>query len=381
MSCEIKKASCSDNEMIRATLAFLKGADTNSVLSSISPYTPEERREIEKALLEYQRECEMCAKVGNDANCMTQANRNYTRRLPWNMRKIYPWKNYDWDYAAVAENKYSPAALPRGKLKSFEGLMDDIKNNSEVINGLIRHPNPGPSSYPNGRNKESDYSIHECRQPGIRGLTCQQTAAIKDRYIQKRPFVEESNAQFFNKPMTGRNSSSFFFQIGYCPRIDIKTKKECERRGYKWDENRVDPENSLCSQPRYAYVDNTSKPLLCGSNLEGQLPSIVNNVKDMMTVDLLAGMKEMSTGRLEIMQCPPPPAPPKEDERQYAAEGFQAKQPRPVREPNIFGITPLVPSIPMDTSRLFALFFAAALILLLAFVFFRDAKIKIHSSK
>jgi hypothetical protein len=381
--CTIRKASCSDNEMIRATLALLDGSDKNSVLNSISPYTAEERQHIRNALFDYQRECEMCGQVGNDSECMDQANRNYTRRLPWNMRKIYPWNNYDWDYANLAENKYAPSALPRGQRKSFGGLMREIQNTSAVINGLIRDPNPNPNSMPNRRNSDSDYSVYKCNQPGIEGIACRQTSNVKARYQQKKPFIEPSNADFFKKQLTGKGSSSFFFQIGYCPRIDIKSKKECERRGYKWDENRVDPENSLCSQPRYAFVDNQSRPFLCGSKLEGQLPSIANNLKDMMSVDLLAGMKEMSSGRLEIMPCPEPPKPPKTDSSEFAAEGFEDRiqNPRPRREPNAFGITPLVPSIPIEGGKLFTLFFAAALMMTLAYVFFRDAKTKITPRK
>lgn len=371
--CRIKKATCANNEMIRATKAFLKGADSNSILSSLSPYTEEERRQIEAALEDYQIECDRCARVGNDADCMDQINRNYTRRLPWNMRKIYPWKNYDWDYATLAENKYSPDALPPGSKGSFAGLIREIQNSSSVINGLIRDKNPNSNSSPNRRTRDGDFSVFKARQRGIEGIAYRETADIKDRYKQPAPYIEDHNRNFFNKDLRGEGSSSFFFQIGYCPRYDIKDEKECKRRGYKWDENRIEPANSLCSEPRYAFVDNKSRPFINGSRLAGQLPSIANNVKDMMSVDLLAGMMETSTGRLEIMQCPPLPKPAEEIE-----EGFVE---RPKREKNWMGITPLVPTIPIDNSTIFALFFAAGLMIYIAWVFFRDAKIKIHPRK
>ena len=84
---------------------------------------------------------------------------------------------------------------------------------------------------------------------------------------------------------------------------DIKNRKDCESRGYTWTPNIFDKivkslknkkgddgqsNSGSCSQPRYAFIDNSPKAFFNGSNLKGFIPSIANDLMS-LTPDKLIG--------------------------------------------------------------------------------------------
>lgn len=298
--CRVQNAVCQNSELIKATRELLDGTKTNSVLSAISPLSNQDRIDVENALIQYDKECRECAsRTGNDVECMDAVKENFRRRMPAAVRQIYPWRNYDWDYGTHAENNYSPDALPRPQ-GSITGMFQGVNNVVRAIDGLMFQPSPNVASSAFREDRNSDFPDVRCR--GREGLRCRGTEQVKRMLTQEE--IKRMNTPFLNRKLDGEMSSSYFFQIGVCPRDDITDEKKCRDNGFIWSKDRFSDSEGLCNQPRYAFVDNSAKPAVGGSNARGQLVAVASNIRDMNEVDILSGFMESSSGSLEIMPCP-----------------------------------------------------------------------------
>jgi len=284
--------------MIKATRQLLDGTKTNSVLSAISPLSDMDRRDIEGALIKYEEECRQCAQLtGNDVECMDIVKENFRRRMPSAIRQIYPWRNYDWDYGTHAENNYSPEALPKPS-NSISGMFQGIKNIVKTVDGMMFVGSPDAASSAFGSDRSSDFPVIGCGND----VRCRGKEYMKRMLTQDE--VRRMNNPFLKRKLDGEMSSSYFFQIGTCPRDDIVDEKTCRKNGFIWNVDRFDKSGGNCNQPRYAFVDNSAKPFVGGSNAKGQIIAVTSNISEIADIDILGGFLERSSGSLEIMQCP-----------------------------------------------------------------------------
>jgi hypothetical protein len=296
-TCEIPEAKCMDDRTIQAYKQILETSKTNPILGGMLPFSENEIKIAESALNQYEKDCAKCARGGkNDMNCLDAAKTNFSRNMPSSKNDIYPWRNYDWDYANFISNNYSTKALPQAKSNNFSGIKQNVNNIVKSLDGFIFDAAPNNMSNPYSNDKNSDYPIFDCKNNPV----CQATEGIK-RSNQKKP----TNDDFINKmPINGENSSSFYYKVGSCPRPDIKNMNECEKRGYKWTPSSIDEGGGSCSQPRYMYVDNSPKPFFNGSNAKGMIPSITNDIVDIMPDKLLNTLLGQSTSSLQMDSCP-----------------------------------------------------------------------------
>ena len=87
-------------------------------------------------------------------------------------------------------------------------------------------------------------------------------------------------------------------------------------RKMKGNKNVVKNESGSCNQPRYLFIDNSPKPFLNGSKMQGMIPSIANDIASLSPDKLLnAAMGKSMTGNFEIQQC-----------SKSGIEGFSANQ-------------------------------------------------------
>jgi hypothetical protein len=295
MSCDATKAQCLDSRDIGAYSNLLEKSKTNPILSSLLPFSENEIKIARKALDEYKKDCERCAtNAKNDYNCLAVAREKFSRNMPSSYKDVYPWRNYDWDYANFASNQYSTKALPKGDLKSFGGLKRNVSNIVKSIDGLIFDPSPNYLSNSFGNDKNSDYPIHECKGDQV----CSTTESI--RRTKEKPPTKDNFIKKFSTD--GIYSSSYYYKIGSCRRPDIDDMKKCEEQGYKWVPNSID--GGSCIQPRYMFVDNSPKPFFNGSNGRGYIPSILNDVRDIMPDKLFNNLLGQSTEGVQIQMCP-----------------------------------------------------------------------------
>ena len=91
---------------------------------------------------------------------------------------------------------------------------------------------------------------------------------------------------------------------------DIKSNKEDQGHHsfqqvdiVNGEENKI-IEEGYCYQPRYAYIDNSPKSFLSGSNALGLLPAAASDIKS-LSPDILLGIgMGFSAGDLSLQKCP-----------------------------------------------------------------------------
>jgi hypothetical protein len=294
-TCKGVKAECMNNDMIKSVQNILELSKKNPIMGSMIPLSDSDIKITEKALKQYSDDCRTCASFGNAKECMEAAQVNLRRNLPFSANNIYPWRNYDWNYSNHISNNYSTKAMPKGGY-SFNGVLQSGRNLANTIAAFIDAPSPSPNTNSNIPNKDSDYPVFECKNDA----RCIATERVRRNLNQKAPTTDS----FLKKNLQGENSSSFYYKVGICRRPDIKTQADCESRGYAWSPDPFDKKSGFCRQPRYAYIDNTPKPFFSGSNSKGVIPSIGNDIWDIMPDKLLNTLMGQSTDGLEIQDCP-----------------------------------------------------------------------------
>jgi hypothetical protein len=313
MSCKPLNASCDDDELINSMMEFVDRFEADPA-SSMVAISKKDLALTKKALAKYKRDCKTCmSSAGGDYKCMQAAKNNLLRGIPMLGNAIYPWKNYDWNYANHVSNNYSPhytgAKVSPTISQAYKNALAFIK----IVNGIGFDANPNNKSVAGSTGRNSDYPyIPECSK----NYRCKTTEKVKNSFKQRKPYQDP----FLNMKTNGEYSSSYYFRVGSCPRHDLKTRKACESKGYTWSPNIFDmavnkmkkkngndgqsaPGN--CSQPRYAFIDNSPKTFFNGSNAKGFLPAIANDLMA-LTPDKLIGqfMGASISNSYYIQSCP-----------------------------------------------------------------------------
>jgi hypothetical protein len=294
-TCKGVKAECMNNDMIKSVQNILELSKKNPILDGMIPLSNSDIKITESALKQYQDDCRTCAAFGNAKECMEASQVNLRRNLPFSANNIYPWRNYDWNYSNHTANNYSTKALPAGG-NSVAGFLQSGRNVANTIAAFIDSPSPSPNTNSNIPNQNSDYPVFECKND----IRCISTERVRRNLNQKAPTTDS----FLKKNLQGENSSSFYYKVGICRRPDIKTQGDCENRGYTWSPDTFDKNTGFCRQPRYAFINNTPKPFFNGSNSKGPIPSIANDIRDIMPDKLFNALMGQSTDALDIQECP-----------------------------------------------------------------------------
>lgn len=310
--CPAIKTSCRNTRIVKSVKKLLDQLESDNITNFI-PITKKELADTKYALDLYIVDCNKCAREGrSDYKCMQNAKTNLRRRLPIFAKNIYPWKNYDWDYGNYVSNNYAPKYTGATDKGSVRAMYNNVNAFIKVINGLIRDPIPNPNSRAGEMSRNSDYPpFTECTDPGC--ITAQK---VKNSFSQKKPTKDA----FLNKKTDGKYASSYYVKIGSCPRHDIKSQKECEKRGYSWTPNIMDKvmksimndkntvnnnESGSCNQQRYGFIDNSPKPFINGSNMRGFIPSLANDFMSLTPDKILAtAMGASLADSFVIQQCP-----------------------------------------------------------------------------
>jgi hypothetical protein len=359
-NCPSVKTQCTNNNLVKSVKKLIDQLGSED-MKDIIPVTKKDLREMTKALDLYMVECNRCAReTSNDYICMRAAAENLQRRIPMFSKTVYPWKNYDWNYSNYISNNYMPRHTGATRSSSIQALYDNVLAIGTVLGGLIDDPIPNKYSRAAVRSRYSDYPpFEECSDP-----KCMATQDIKNA-LSSQLYKPPTTDKFLReKKLHGKYSSSYYVKIGSCPRRDIKTIKDCEKRGYTWspsifgklrksakkrkeakkaaeaaakkaaeaaakkaaeaasksntntptetipkitqpkiEKPKTDP--GSCSQPRYIFIDNSSKPMLNGSNMQGILPSLANDIVSIMPEKIFAAaMGNSLRNNFEIQQCP-----------------------------------------------------------------------------
>jgi len=313
MSCQPLNSKCGDDELVDSMTKFIDIFEKDPA-SSIVSISKKDFELTKKALTKYKSDCSLCMrKGGGDYKCMHEAKQNLLRGIPMLGNTIYPWKNYDWNYANHVSNNYSPWATGAKADGTIAQAVDNAKAFVKLINAVGFDANPNSKSKANVKNKDSDYPyMPECSK----NQGCRTTQQVKNSFTQRKPY----NDKFLDMKIDGEYSSSFYFKVGSCPRHDIKNRKTCETKGYTWSPNIFDmainklkkkngndgqSSSGSCSQPRYAFIDNSAKPFFNGSNAKGFLPALANDLMALSPDKLLGQFMGASVANSYYIQsCP-----------------------------------------------------------------------------
>ena len=222
-----------------------------------------------------------CRRAGGGSmyDCVQMAGDKYVRSKDENKDKIYPWKNYDWDYTRFIDNNYSA----RSTGVTAEGTMSAIFKNPRAIfrlaNGFLVDNNPDSGS----QSGSSDLT-HCDRVPVNDRQSCHVMNRIRSEYNnQPKP----RDHPFFNKKLDGKNSSSFYYQSGYCK--TALNENECKNKKHLWL-------GEKCYRPQYQYLNN--EPWL------GNVPSVINDTLSLNPFNLTKVFFNKNAKDLEIEDCP-----------------------------------------------------------------------------
>ena len=314
MSCKPLNTSCDDDELVNSMIEFVDKFEKDPASSAVA-LSKKDFAKTKQALRKYKSDCKICmSAAGADYKCMQAAKNNLLRGIPTIGNGIYPWKNYDWNYANYVSNNYSPWATGSNTLPTISQAFKNARGFIKIVNGIGFDPNPNPRSTASTLDwKNSDFPyLPECIKDG----RCLVTEAVKNSFKQDKPYEDP----FLNMKTNGEHSSSYYFRVGNCPRRDIKDRATCESKGYTWSPNIFDmavnklkkkhgddgqSTSGSCSQPRYAYIDNSPKTYFNGSNAKGFLPAIANDLMA-LTPDKLLGqfMGASVANSYYIQSCP-----------------------------------------------------------------------------
>jgi hypothetical protein len=308
--------NCQNSPYVKIARDLLKLAKQGGV-TTYSPLTNKDIEEINQALINYSKDCNICQKGGNYYDCFKEAEQKLIRAMPFMRKNIYPWKNYDWDYSNFIDNNYSVLTTGASKDGTFTAMFDNIKAFTELTNGYLFSPNPDSQSVSGGNNIKDDINWYACQGKTIDSngnITI--NPALKEACLSKHKvkysnqLPPPTNDEFLKKyPTDGKNSSSYYVKIGNCPRSKITNQKKCEDMGYNWIPNSLNSViNGLsgsCYQPRYAYINNRPGYTFGGVNLEGLIPSLEQDIMALSPDKILAAFQgENIENLLEIQPCP-----------------------------------------------------------------------------
>ena len=253
--------------------------------------TTTEKKQLEKAKLVYEQNCQTCRKGSNDSICLDLALNELLRLMPDKRGDVYPWRNYEWDYSNYVNNNYSARATGSSE---NAGLFNNMSIFFKLISGFISDPNPADKSIAGGNSiddRASDFPVFECDGKKER---------CKSRHVVMRnsPSANEPPYKdpFFNKSLTGTRSSSYFVKIGKCDRPDITDAEDCTQRGYDWNHSKGE-----CTQGRYAYMDNSPSSV---PFMRGYIPSVASDSLALTPGSLGLAFTGNSSYGMKVQECP-----------------------------------------------------------------------------
>jgi hypothetical protein len=271
-------------------------------------------------------ELKKCDQLGGSFNgwCKDQVRMRWFEKLLGS--RIYPWINLSWNYQQYVKNNYDPRNLGIRKEGNMRALIANIGVLINQLNSLLMDPNPdgnsvaGISDQPKSNNPfKSVYlslkaQINELKRvPSVENT--QKIAALKDalqlieknRQISAKEYGLGTNLDatyqpppysddFFNKPLRGKNSSSYFAQTGFCKTKD-NNMNDCKSKGHSWI-------GDVCYKGKYVYLDN-SPGLKIGyvENLNGLIPSVINQAMQLNPNAFMGILKGYSVPGIDIQQC------------------------------------------------------------------------------
>lgn len=200
-----------------------------------------------------------CKQAGEkEYQCTKDVGEKYSRQLPGMKDTVYPWSNYDWDYSTYIDNNYNAHETGATEAGTFGALFDNPIALMKLGGGFVYDPNPGSGSTA-GYSDSTECDPNEADYQG-----CQILNEIKQsQMVQDAPFPDP----FFDKyPLDGKNSSSYYVQVGICPKTDM-TEEQCKEHGWQWVGNdlfgktlpSIIPKDfipGMCFKPRYGFVKN-----------------------------------------------------------------------------------------------------------------------------
>jgi hypothetical protein len=238
--------------------------------------------------------------------------------------RVYPWINLQWDYQQYVKNNYNPVNLGIDRSGNVQGLITNIGILIKQLNSLLMDPNPGDNSragvsdQPMSNNPFKDVYLNlktqiiQLKQDPIGNAAKINTLkeAInqmeKNRQITAKEYglglnldasyqAPPYNDPFFNKPTTGRGSSSYFAQSGFCKTKD--NEADCKQKKYNWL-------GDVCYKGKYMYLDN-SPGLKMGyiENMNGLIPSLLNTATELNPNSFMGILQGYSVPGVDIQQC------------------------------------------------------------------------------
>jgi len=319
--------SCQNSDIVHLVKEIIKSAE-NVGVTNIMPLSKSDIQQIKNALHIYETDCLICVNEGvNDYKCHKEAETKLMRSMPFMKKNIYPWRNYDWDYANFVDNNYSVNATGASKSGSISALFKNINAFIKLTKGYLVEANPSDLSSPGQMNKYGDIPFYECigniidadsgkpiKDPKLQAACI---ARMKVKYRNKE--LPPSNDIFLKKyRLTGDRSGSYYIKIGTCPRPDIKSVKKCEAKGYDWVPNILDnimnsmkksarsqTQRGSCYQPRYAYIDNSPGFIIAGTKFRGLVPALAKDFMALSPDKVLATLQGKNVADLFVVQpCP-----------------------------------------------------------------------------
>jgi len=238
--------------------------------------------------------------------------------------RVYPWVNLQWDYQQYVKNNYNPVNLGINRSGNVQALVTNIGILIKQLNSLLMDPNPndtsraGISDQPMSNNPFKDVyfnlktQILQLKQNPIANadkiniLKQALEQMEKNRQITAKEYglglnlvasYQEPpyNDPFFNKPTTGRGSSSYFAQAGFCKTKD--NESDCKKKKYSWL-------GDVCYKGKYIYLDN-SPGLKMGyiENMNGLIPSLLNTATELNPNAFTGILQGYSVPGIDIQQC------------------------------------------------------------------------------
>lgn len=269
-------------------------------------------------------ETKKCDQLGGGWNgwCKDQVKQRWLQELLG--PRVYPWVNLEWDYKQFVKNNYDPRNLGLSKNGDFSALITNIDILIKQINSLLMDPNPndssraGVSDQPMSNNPFKDVYLNLKKQiielkrdpvanaGQINALKEAVAQMEKNRQISAKEYGiglnQDASYQlapysdgYFNKPLTGKASSSYFVQNGFCKTRD--TEKDCREKGLNWL-------GDVCYKGKYLYLDNTPG-LKVGyvQNMNGLIPSVINQATQLNPNAFMGILQGYSVPGIDIQQC------------------------------------------------------------------------------
>ena len=235
-----------------------------------------------KVFKKYLKEMDNCRDAGQKgSDCVEIVHLKYLREIPGFKNLVYPWKNYDWNYQGYIDNNYNSNKTGATQRGTFSALFKNPKALTTLLKGFTINSNPDTNS----KSNNSD-------QPKCKDKGCNIIKSIKDGYNQQTPPYPD---KFFNKNLSGENSSSYFIKTGSEPKTDLN-KKKCLEKGYTWQENplfKTTPaflrpasfKEGTCFKNKYAFIKNKSG-IQGLKTFKGEIPSFIGDLLSLSPINI-----------------------------------------------------------------------------------------------